>query len=86
MVEQIKSSAAGFERHAVTVLTLVIVALILWVGNGVQQTQVKLAAIEVELSYIKANMNHDNDKFREIERRLDAIEQAIHANERARTK
>lgn len=61
-----------------TVLTLVIVALILWVGGGVQQTQVKLAAIEVELSYIKRGMNNDNGKFDEIERRLDAIERAIH--------
>lgn len=73
---------AGFERHAITALTLVIVALILWVGSGVQQTQVKLAAIEVELTYIKQGIGRDNGKFSEIERRLDAIEKALHTAER----
>ena len=75
---------AGFERHAITALTLVIVALILWVGSGVQQTQVKLAAIEVELTYIKQGVGRDNGKFAEIERRLDAIERALHSAEAQR--
>lgn len=68
---------AGFERHAITALTLVIVALILWVGSGVQQTQVKLAAIEVELAYIKQGIVQERSKFSEIERRLDSIEQKL---------
>lgn len=68
----------GFERHAITVLTLVMVALILWVGNGVQQTQVRLAAMEVELAYIKRGINGDNNKFSKIEERLNAIEKALH--------
>lgn len=68
---------AGFERHAITALTLVIVALILWVGAGVQQTQVKLAAIEVELAYIKQGITQERSKFSEIERRLDRIEQQL---------
>jgi hypothetical protein len=79
MTEQTK---VGLERHAVTVLTMVIVALILWVGSEVQRTQVKLAAIQVELKYIKENTNVDNSKFKEIEERLDAIERAIHGHER----
>lgn len=70
--------SAGFERHAITVLTLVMVALILWVGNGVQQTQVRLAAMEVELAYIKRGINGDLNKFSKIEERLDAIEKALH--------
>lgn len=67
----------SLERHAITVLTMIIVALILWVGNGVQQTQVKLAAIEVELNYIKQNTINDMGKFKEIENRLDSIEQQM---------
>lgn len=78
MTDQTK---AGLERHAVTVLTMVIVALILWVGSEVQRTQVKLASIQVELKYIKENTNTDNNKFREIEKRLDAIERAIHGHD-----
>ena len=77
VAENIRANAAGLERHAITALTLVIVALILWVGNGVQQNQIRLAAIEVELAYIKRGMNNDNGKFTEIERRLDAIERAL---------
>jgi hypothetical protein len=72
-----KKTVAGLERHAITALTLVIVALILWVGNGVQQTQVKLAAIEVELTYIKQGLNSDSGKMNDIEKRLDRIEQQL---------
>lgn len=78
---RLKDNPAGIERHAITALTLVIVALILWVGNGVQNTQVKLAAIQVELEYLKRGMLSDNGKFSEIERRLDAIERALHDHE-----
>jgi hypothetical protein len=67
----------GLERHAITVLTMVVVALILWVGNGVQNNQIKLASIEVELNYIKQNTAVDNDKFHEIEKRLDNIERQL---------
>ena len=79
MDEPVKISA-GFERHAITILTLVIVALILWVGNSVQQAEVKLAAIEVELGYIKANTTSDSNKFHEIEKRLDGIERQLQAH------
>jgi len=72
----------GFERHAITVLTLVMVALILWVGNGVQQTQVRLAAMEVELAYIKRGINGDTSKFSKIEERLDNIEKVLHQRAR----
>jgi hypothetical protein len=75
MTDSIKG--AGVERHAITVLTLIIVALILWVGNSVQQNQVELSAIEVELRYIKEAVVQDNKKFLEIEARLDAIETAL---------
>jgi hypothetical protein len=68
------------ERHAITVLVMVMVALILWVGSNVQQAQVQLAAIEVELGYIKRQTTNDGEKFREIERRLDGIERQLEAH------
>lgn len=70
----------GLERHAITVLVLVIVALILWVGSNVQQAQVQLAAIEVELNYIKEQTTNDNNKFHEIEKRLDSIERQLQSH------
>lgn len=77
---------AGLERHLIAVLTAVVIALILWVGSGVQQTQVKLAAMEVELQYIKNNTDKDDGKFHEIEKRLDAIERALHNHDIANKK
>ena len=73
----------GLERHLIGILTVVIVALILWVGTNVQQAQVQLAAIEVELNYIKQNTANDTNKFEQIEKRLDAIERALHKHDPA---
>jgi septal ring factor EnvC (AmiA/AmiB activator) len=67
----------GMERHAISILTVVIVALIMWVGNSVQQTQVTLGQIEVELSYIKNSLSNDRNKFQKIEERLDSIEREL---------
>lgn len=69
--------APGLERHLITILVMIIVALILWVGSNVQKAQVQLAAIEVELGYIKAQTMNDNNKFHEIEKRLDSIERQL---------
>lgn len=77
MPEDDAKKYAGLERHAITVTVMIIVALILWVGSGVQQAQVQLAAIEVELNYIKQQTTNDNNKFHEIEKRLDNIERQL---------
>ena len=76
MNEPVKVTA-GLERHAITILTMVIVALILWVGNTVQQAQVQLAAIQVDMEYIKRGIVTDGQKFYEIEKRLDGIERQM---------
>ena len=70
-------TAAGWERPAITVLTMLIVALILWVGNSVQQTRVEMAAIQVELSYIKQGIINESNSFMEIEGRHDQLFNSI---------
>lgn len=67
----------GVERHAISILTVVIVALIMWVGNSVQQTQITLGQIEIELQYIKKSITNDRNKFQKIEDRLDSIEREL---------
>lgn len=83
MVNDPMKITPGLERHLIGILTVVIVALILWVGSNVQQAQVQLAAIEVEINHIKQNTANDKNKFHQIEKRLDAIERALHKHDPA---
>lgn len=76
MSEETKISP-GMERHLISILTAIVVVLIIWVGNAVQQTQVILAQVEVELSYIKVSLSQDRNKFQKIEERLDSIEREL---------
>ena len=45
-----------FERHAQTALVLVVVALLLWVGKTTQDTAITVAAMRVEVAYLKATV------------------------------
>ena len=74
-----KKITPNMERHVISILTIVIVALIMWVGNSVQQAQITLGQMEVELGYIKNSLTSDRDKFQNIENRLDSIERELRA-------
>ncbi len=70
----------SIERHAQTVLVLVLVALLLWVGSTTQSTQVAVAQLSVEIEHMKRELQKPEKKFAEIERRLDAIEKALNVH------
>ena len=65
------------ERHAQTVIVLIVVALLLWVGATTQQTAITVAKLSVDVTYLQAAMKEPDDKFDEIEIRLDRIEQQL---------
>ncbi len=69
----------SIERHTQTILVLVLVALLLWVGGTVQSTSVEVAAMGVEIRHLQAQIEKPNAKFFEIEKRLDAIERQLGA-------
>lgn len=70
------------ERHAQTVIVMVVVALLLWVGVTVQNTSIQVARLQIEVTYIQEVIKRPDSKFAEIERRLDSIEKSlnIHMN------
>lgn len=43
----------AFERHAQTVLALLLTALLVWVGKTTQDTSITIARMEVELRYLR---------------------------------
>lgn len=65
------------ERHTQTVLVMVLVALLLWVGVTVQRTSVTVAELKVEVGHLHDTSDGDEIKFQRIERRLDAIESQL---------
>lgn len=65
------------ERHTQTVLVMVLVALLLWVGVTVQRTSVAVAELKVEVGHLHDTSDGDEIKFQRIERRLDAIESQL---------
>ncbi len=73
MVETITSKrpTPAFERHAQTVLVLVLVALLLWVGKTTQDTAVSIAEMRVELTFLKREVQQQHpheDLYRRVER------------------
>lgn len=66
------------ERHLQTIIVVIIVGLLGWVGSTVQETQVQLAGVQVELQNIKENLLVDRSKFNSIEKRLDDLERKLY--------
>ena len=78
MTEQ-QEQKVSIERHLQTLIVVIIVGLLGWVGTTVQATEVAVAKLTVELEFLKAEIkaNNPEQKFAEIEKRLDAIERKL---------
>lgn len=71
----------SFERHAQTALTLLLVALLIWIGASVQDTAVTMAQVRVEMTYIKLELDGTlpkidklSDEVRENSDRIEKLE------------
>lgn len=67
----------AIERHAQTVLVLVLVAILLWVGSTTQKTAVQVASMSVQIENLRERVNQPPAQFQRIEQRLDDIERQI---------
>jgi hypothetical protein len=66
----------GFERHAQTGLTVLVVALLCWVGLTTQNTQVEVAKIVVKVSSLEAAAKVPDARVDDLTRRVEALEAA----------
>lgn len=71
------NESQALERHTQTVLVLVLVALLLWVGGTTQQTAIKVATMTEQINQLRTQIREPDHKFKEIEKRLDAIEKTL---------
>lgn len=69
--------ANTLERHAQTVLVLLLVALLLWVGNTTQGTAVAVAEMRVELSYLKTAVEAPISVHTDIIQNLGRLQQRV---------
>ena len=67
-------SRVNVERHLQTLIVIIIVGLLGWVGTTVQSTEVAVAKLTVELEFLKEEMRIPNERFANFEKRLDSIE------------
>jgi septal ring factor EnvC (AmiA/AmiB activator) len=72
-----KTNIPALERHTQTVLVFVLVAILLWVGATVQETSLEVASMRIEIRYLQERVTRPDNKFAEIEKRLDSIERKI---------
>lgn len=82
--DEARHRATSIERHTQTILVLILVAILLWVGSTTQQTSVAIAAMSVQVGHVQSEIDvlqrevkKPDDKFREIEKRLDSIERQL---------
>ena len=82
MVNDVISNA--FERHAQTVMVLMLVALLLWVGATTQNTAVAIAEMRVEIAYLKVSVDRPHahadltQSVGDCQKRLSALEDREH--------
>jgi len=63
---------SAFERHAQTVLVMLLVALLVWVGNTTQNTSLTVARMSVELTYLKRYVESPKAEYVELSKRVDS--------------
>lgn len=74
----------AFERHAQTVMVLMLVALLLWVGATTQNTAVAIAEMRVEIAYLKVSVDRPHEhsdltqSVGDCQKRLSALEEREH--------
>jgi cell division protein FtsB len=47
----------AMERHAQTIMTLIVVALLVWVGTTTQEASVKIATLEVQVTALNKRLD-----------------------------
>ena len=60
--------ATAFEQHAQTIVGLVLVAVLLWVGSTVTNTQVKVAEVSPKLDSVAARLETLEQTLNEFRR------------------
>lgn len=60
--------ATAFEQHAQTIVGLILVAVLLWVGNTVTATQVKVAEVSPKLDSLSARLETLEQTLNEFRR------------------
>lgn len=89
MADTVPKMNNALERHAQTVLVLLLVALLLWVGNTTQNTAVAVAEMRVELAFLKATvakpaLEHADctKQLADLRKRVAGLEDREHQQER----
>lgn len=73
------------ERHAQTILALIVVALLIWVGTTTQDASVKIAALEVQVNALQVRIDTPSpsvmlliDQNKEMRSRILNLESHLH--------
>ena len=69
-----RRKGTAFERHSQTGLTLLGVALLVWVGSTTQSTQIKLAELAVEVNNMKDIVRAPQANLDNLTARVKALE------------
>ena len=65
------------ERHAQTVVVMITAALLLWVGNTTQKTQVAVAEMRVEIRLLKESSEQPNVAYEQLKSRVDYLQEKV---------
>ena len=69
--------SSTLERHAQSILVLVLVALLVWVGSTTQQTAISVAQLQIQVTQLQVEVRRPETKFVDLEKRLDQIDRSL---------
>lgn len=76
-VEKEPLDRTSIERHLQTLIVIIIVGLLGWVGTTVQETQVAVAKLTVEMEFLKIEVAKPSSQIFNLEHRLDELESEV---------
>ena len=71
------SHASSADRMGFSVVNAVVIALLLWVGSTLNKSQIEVAALKVEITHLRVEMNRSLDTASNQRQRLGNVESEL---------
>ena len=74
MATPAQEKASQWEQLFRTIMTAILVAVMLWVGNNTQQSAIALVSIQKDIEHVVERVNQHDDRLKNLSSRVRSLE------------